>query len=113
MQLGMIGLGRMGASMVRRLMKHGHGCVVHDTRPEAVAALHAEGADGTASIKAFMAKLSRPRTVWLMVPAAIARQSARPAAAARSRRLNRAFCIAAHRVQATSSRWSTTASSTA
>ncbi len=71
MQLGIIGLGRMGASMVRRLMKHGHGCVVHDTRPEAVAALHAEGADGTASIKAFMAKLSRPRTVWLMVPAAI------------------------------------------
>ena len=71
MQLGMIGLGRMGASMVRRLTKRGHTCVVHDTRPEAVAALHADGAVGTASIKEFVAKLARPRAIWLMVPAAI------------------------------------------
>jgi 6-phosphogluconate dehydrogenase len=71
MQLGMIGLGRMGASMVRRLMKRGHTCVVHDTRPEAVAALQADGAVGTASIKEFVAKLARPRAIWLMVPAAI------------------------------------------
>ncbi len=71
MQLGMIGLGRMGACMVRRLMKKGHNCVVHDTRPEAVAALHADGAVGAASIEEFMARLSRPRAVWLMVPAAI------------------------------------------
>ena len=71
MQLGMIGLGRMGANMVQRLMKKGHTCVVHDTRPEAVAALHADGAVGTASIKEFVAKLARPRAIWLMVPAAI------------------------------------------
>ncbi|MEO8153909.1 MAG: phosphogluconate dehydrogenase (NAD(+)-dependent, decarboxylating) [Rhizobacter sp.] len=71
MQLGMIGLGRMGASMVRRVMKKGHTCVVHDTRPEAVAALHAEGAVGAASIEEFVAKLARPRAIWLMVPAAI------------------------------------------
>jgi 6-phosphogluconate dehydrogenase len=71
MQLGMIGLGRMGASMVRRLMKHGHACVVNDTKPEAVAALHSEGALGTASIAEFVAALTRPRAIWLMVPAAI------------------------------------------
>ena len=71
MQLGMIGLGRMGASMVRRLMKKGHGCVVHDTRPEAVATLRAGGAVGTASIEEFIARLARPRAIWLMVPAAI------------------------------------------
>ncbi|MBA3623030.1 MAG: NAD(P)-binding domain-containing protein [Methylibium sp.] len=66
-----IGLGRMGASMVRRLMKRGHSCVVHDTRPEAVAALHADGAVGAASVEAFVARLARPRAIWLMVPAAI------------------------------------------
>ena len=71
MQLGMIGLGRMGASMVRRLMKSGHRCVVHDTRPDAVAALHAEGAVDAATLEEFIAKLARPRAIWLMVPAAI------------------------------------------
>ena len=71
MQLGMIGLGRMGASMARRLMKKGHSCVVHDTRPEAVAALHAEGAVGAANVAELVANLARPRAVWLMVPAAI------------------------------------------
>jgi 6-phosphogluconate dehydrogenase len=71
MQIGMIGLGRMGASMVRRLIHKGHCCVVHDTRPEAVAALQADGADGAATIEEFMAKLARPRAIWLMVPAAI------------------------------------------
>ncbi len=71
MQLGMIGLGRMGASMVRRLMKKGHNCVVHDTRPEAVAALAADGAVGTASVEELVAGLARPRAIWLMVPAAI------------------------------------------
>ena len=71
MQLGMIGLGRMGASMVQRLMKKGHTCVVHDTRPEAIAALQADGAVGAASIEVFMAGLARPRAIWLMVPAAI------------------------------------------
>jgi 6-phosphogluconate dehydrogenase len=71
MQLGMIGLGRMGASMARRLMKKGHTCVVHDTRPDAVAALHAVGAVGAASVEEFVAKLARPRAIWLMVPAAI------------------------------------------
>ena len=71
MQIGMIGLGRMGASMVRRMMKQGHTCVVHDTKPEAIAALHSDGAVGAASIKEFVAALTRPRAIWLMVPAAI------------------------------------------
>ncbi len=71
MQLGMIGLGRMGASMVRRLIEKGHTCVVHDTRPDAVAALSNLGAVGAASIDEFVSKLARPRAIWLMVPAAI------------------------------------------
>jgi 6-phosphogluconate dehydrogenase len=69
MQLGMIGLGRMGASMARRLMKAGHDCVVHDTRPDAVAALCAQGAVGASSLEELSSKLTRPRAVWLMVPA--------------------------------------------
>ncbi|MEO8546639.1 MAG: phosphogluconate dehydrogenase (NAD(+)-dependent, decarboxylating) [Burkholderiaceae bacterium] len=71
MQIGIIGLGRMGASMARRLMKKGHQCVVHDTRPEAIAALLADGAVGAASVEEFMSSLTRPRAIWLMVPAAI------------------------------------------
>ncbi|MEO7254749.1 MAG: phosphogluconate dehydrogenase (NAD(+)-dependent, decarboxylating) [Casimicrobium sp.] len=75
MQLGMIGLGRMGASMVRRLMKHGHTCVVHDMRPEPVAALQADGAVGAATIEELVAKLARPRAIWLMVPAGVVDQA--------------------------------------
>ena len=75
MQLGMIGLGRMGASMVRRLMKHGHTCVVHDMRPEPVAALQADGAVGATSIEEFVAKLACPRAIWLMVPAGVVDQA--------------------------------------
>ena len=71
MQLGMIGLGRMGANMVRRAMKHGHECVVFDANPEAVAALVAEGATGAHSMEELAAKLQTPRNVWIMVPAAI------------------------------------------
>jgi 6-phosphogluconate dehydrogenase len=71
MQLGMIGLGRMGANMVRRLMQGGHSCVVFDTKPKAVKALAAEGATGATSMDDFVAKLSTPRVVWLMVPAAV------------------------------------------
>ncbi len=71
MQLGMIGLGRMGASMVRRLMAKGHTCVVHDTRPDAIAALSTLGAVGAASVEELVSKLGRPRAIWLMVPAAI------------------------------------------
>jgi 6-phosphogluconate dehydrogenase len=70
MQLGMIGLGRMGANMVRRLMKGGHTCVVYDRSAEAVKALAGEGATGASSLDDFVAKLSPPRSVWLMVPAA-------------------------------------------
>ncbi len=70
MQLGMIGLGRMGANMVRRLMKNGHQCVVYDRSAETVRALAAEGAAGATSLDEFAAKLSPPRSVWLMVPAA-------------------------------------------
>jgi len=71
MQLGMIGLGRMGANMVRRLIRHGHDAVVFDMSPEAVARLVGEGASGGDSLEDFVAKLSKPRAVWLMVPAAV------------------------------------------
>jgi len=69
MQLGMIGLGRMGSNMVRRLMRDGHECVVYDLSPEAVAALASDGATGTASIADLVAGLDAPRSVWVMVPA--------------------------------------------
>ncbi len=70
MQLGMIGLGRMGANMVRRLMKNGHACVVFDRSAEAVKQLAGEGAVGASSLDDFVARLTPPRAVWLMVPAA-------------------------------------------
>ncbi|MBS0454914.1 MAG: decarboxylating 6-phosphogluconate dehydrogenase [Proteobacteria bacterium] len=70
MQLAMIGLGRMGASMVRRLLAKGHECVVYDMQPAAVAALHSAGATGAASRAELAAKTERPRAIWLMVPAA-------------------------------------------
>ncbi|TMK92685.1 MAG: decarboxylating 6-phosphogluconate dehydrogenase [Actinobacteria bacterium] len=68
-QLGMVGLGRMGANIVRRLMRDGHPCVVHDLSSEAVATLASEGATGADSIEAFVGALRPPRTVWVMVPA--------------------------------------------
>jgi 6-phosphogluconate dehydrogenase len=71
MQLGMIGLGRMGANMVRRLMKAGHECVVWDMNAESVKGLAGEGATGAGSLEEFVAKLAPPRAVWLMVPAAV------------------------------------------
>ena len=71
MQLGMIGLGRMGANMVRRLMAAGHTCVVYDPDPGAVAALVAEGATGAADLDAFVTALDAPRHAWMMVPAAV------------------------------------------
>jgi 6-phosphogluconate dehydrogenase len=69
MQLGMIGLGRMGGNIVRRLMKHGHSTVVYDKDAKAVAALAAEGAAGGSSLQEFVDKLERPRTAWVMLPA--------------------------------------------
>jgi 6-phosphogluconate dehydrogenase len=71
MQLGMIGLGRMGANLVRRLMKAGHECVVYDVSADAVKALESEGAVGSASVEDFVAKLTQPRAAWIMVPAAV------------------------------------------
>ena len=71
MQLGMIGVGRMGGNMVRRLMRAGHDCVVFDVSKDAVAALAAEGATATASLETFVQALRPPRAVWLMVPAAL------------------------------------------
>lgn len=71
MQIGMIGLGRMGANMVRRLLRAGHQCVVYDRNAEAVATLAGEGATGSESLDDFIAKLDRPRAVWLMIPAAL------------------------------------------
>ena len=69
MQLGMIGLGRMGANMVRRLMRGGHQCVVFDRNPTSVEQLAAEGAAGAASLDEFVGKLTKPRAAWIMVPA--------------------------------------------
>ncbi len=69
MQLGLVGLGRMGANLARRLMRDGHGCVVYDVNPDAVAALVAEGATGAKSLSDLAAKLDAPRCVWVMVPA--------------------------------------------
>jgi 6-phosphogluconate dehydrogenase len=69
MQLGMVGLGRMGANLVRRLMRDGHECVVYDVNPEAVQPLAGEGAAGAASLDDFVAKLAKPRAAWVMVPA--------------------------------------------
>ncbi|HEX4366803.1 MAG TPA: decarboxylating 6-phosphogluconate dehydrogenase [Rhodopila sp.] len=71
MQLGMIGLGRMGGNMVIRLAKAGHECLVYDSHHEAVDALVAKGAKGTTSLPDFVKQLSKPRLVWLMVPAAV------------------------------------------
>ncbi len=71
MQIGMIGLGRMGGNMVRRLMRAGHECVVFDVSAEAVATMAGEGAVATSSLAAFVAALTPPRAVWLMVPAAL------------------------------------------
>lgn len=74
MQLGMIGLGRMGANMVRRLLRAGQQCIVYDVQPATVQALAQEGAVGAASLEDLVAKLTPPRAVWLMVPAAIVDQ---------------------------------------
>src|SRR5688572_5285369 len=71
MQLGMVGLGRMGANMVRRLMDGGHECVVYSPRPEERRSLVDDGAIGADSLDDFVAKLSKPRAVWVMVPAAV------------------------------------------
>jgi 6-phosphogluconate dehydrogenase len=75
MQLGMIGLGRMGANMVLRVMRAGHKCVVYDVHAEAIQALVKEGATGATSLKDLVGKLEKPRAVWLMVPAAIVDQT--------------------------------------
>jgi 6-phosphogluconate dehydrogenase len=69
MQLGMVGLGRMGGNMVRRLLRGGHECVVTDLSPQAVAEFAKEGATGSASLDDFVSKLTQPRTAWVMVPA--------------------------------------------
>src|SRR5499425_1085515 len=75
MQIGMIGLGRMGANMVRRLLTGGHQCVVFDRSPKAVQELVDEKAVGSSSLADFVKKLTKPRTIWLMVPTAIVDQS--------------------------------------
>src|SRR5258708_16135791 len=69
MQLGMIGLGRMGGNIVRRRMKQGHPTVVYDKDPKAVAAISADGAVGWSALEDFVKKLEKPRTAWVMLPA--------------------------------------------
>jgi 6-phosphogluconate dehydrogenase len=71
MQLGMIGLGRMGANLVRRLMQDGHRCVVYDRTPDTVKALADEGATGASSLQEFVSKLDKPRNIWIMIPAGV------------------------------------------
>ena len=84
MQIGMIGLGRMGANMASRLMAKGHECVVYARCPEAMKEVVAQGATGTTDLADFVARLAKPRTVWMMVPAASA--DADPACCTRGRR---------------------------
>ena len=71
MQIAMVGLGRMGANMVRRLMKGGHDCVVYDHSADAVTKLAGEGATGATSMEDMVGKLESPKAVWLMVPAGV------------------------------------------
>src|SRR5215211_3817392 len=71
MQLGMVGLGRMGANIVRRLMRDGHQCVVFDTNPDSIKELEGEGATGGFTLEEFVGKLEKPRAVWVMIPASI------------------------------------------
>jgi len=75
MQLGMVGLGRMGSNLVRRLMRDGHECVAYDVNEAAVAELAKEGATGATTLDEFVAKLTPPRAAWIMVPAAFAGQT--------------------------------------
>ncbi len=75
MQLGMIGLGRMGANLVRRLMRDGHHCVAYDVSAAAVKQLEADGATGAKNLEDFVSKLEQPRAIWIMVPAAIVQQT--------------------------------------
>jgi 6-phosphogluconate dehydrogenase len=86
MQLGMVGLGRMGANIVRRLMRDGHTCVVYDVSPDAVAVLAEEGATGADSLDDFVAKLAVPRRTWIMVPAGEITESTVEALASRLER---------------------------
>ena len=74
MQVGMMGLGRMGGSMVQRLMRAGHDCVVYDANAAAVQTLQQEGATGAADLDAFVSGLAQPRAIWLMLPAAVVEQ---------------------------------------
>ena len=75
MQLGMVGLGRMGANLTRRLMRGGHEVVVYDVNADSVSQLESEGSIGTGSLEDFVSKLSKPRAAWVMVPAAFAEQT--------------------------------------
>ncbi|WP_411577338.1 phosphogluconate dehydrogenase (NAD(+)-dependent, decarboxylating) [Streptomyces sp. HUAS TT20] len=76
MQLGMVGLGRMGANLVRRLMRDGHTCVVYDLNADAVSELEQEGATAASSLKDLVGKLDRPRNIWLMLPAGVVQGTA-------------------------------------
>jgi len=75
MHLAMIGLGRMGTGMVRRLLKQGHGCIVYDRQPAQVTRLQADGAEGAGSAAELVSKMTRPRAIWLMVPAGVVEQA--------------------------------------
>ncbi|MGH9061330.1 MAG: NAD(P)-binding domain-containing protein, partial [Acidimicrobiales bacterium] len=84
MQLGMVGLGRMGANLVRRLERDGHSCVVYDVNADSVKTLEGEGATGATSLEEFVGKLEAPRAAWVMVPAAFTGDTVDKLAAAMS-----------------------------
>src|SRR5688500_1725846 len=71
MELGMIGLGRMGSNLVKRLLRAGHECVVYDIKPQAVDTAAQSGAIGATTLQEFMQKMNKPRAIWLMLPAAV------------------------------------------
>ncbi len=98
MQIGMIGLGRMGGNIVRRLTRNGHQCVVFDQNPAAIKALVGEGVAGSADLKQLVGQLKKPRAVWLMLPAGriteeTVEQSRRPAGAGRHHHRWRQFLL--------------------
>src|SRR5258708_11365661 len=82
MQLGMVGLGRMGANMVRRLVAHGHDCVVFDMSPKVVADMSQEkGIAGSSSLEEMVTKMTKPRAIWLMIPAGVVEKTIQQIAA--------------------------------
>ena len=102
MQIGMVGLGRMGANMVRRLLRGGHACVAYDVNSSAADALAKDGATAARSLDTFVATLTTPRAIWMMVPAAVVDETIEALSTASSRRAT-SSSTAATRITSTTS----------